>query len=461
MTIWTPQLSGQGPLYRQLAEAIAQAIASGELAAEQRLPTHRALADQLGVTVGTITRAYALAEQQGWLQARVGAGTYVRPPLGHSSHAWHLQAPDPHKVEMWQNLPVPQERHGPLQRALQQLAQEPQRLGQLMDYGEAQSPAPLRQVLADWLASQGLPLDAEGLFFTYGVQSGQLLSLMALGLAGSSLLCEGLTYPGLKNLATVLNIQLKGLAMDEEGLLPEALERACHQGQYRALYLVPTLQNPTTATMSLQRRQAILAICRQYRVLVIEDDVHGLLPPERPPALAELAPEQVIYLGSLSKGISAGLRLGYAQVPSGLRAAFAQAVRASSWMISPLLVELACSWLQQGDATQLLQRQRDLLAQRSRLLQLQLGDKGIRHQAGSMHAWLPLPPQWRAEAFVQAAREMGVVVAGAEAFAAGHFAVPQGVRLSISQPLDNPSLERGLTLLRQLLDTSPGNPALL
>ena len=71
MTIWTPPLSGQGPLYRQLADAIAQAIESGELTAEQRLPTHRALAEQLGVTVGTITRAYALAEQQGWLQARV------------------------------------------------------------------------------------------------------------------------------------------------------------------------------------------------------------------------------------------------------------------------------------------------------------------------------------------------------------------------------------------------------
>lgn len=461
MTIWTPQLSGQGPLYRQLAEAIAQAIESGELTAEQRLPTHRALADHLGVTVGTITRAYALAEQQGWLQARVGAGTFVRRALGSPNEVWHLQARDPQRVEMWQNFPVVQDRHQPLQHALQQLLQDPGRLNQLMDYGEAQSPAPLRQILADWLVSQGVQLDADGVFFTYGVQNGQLLSLMALGLAGGQLLCEGMTYPGLKNLAAVLNIQLKGLALDEEGLIPEALERTCSQGQYRALYLVPTLQNPTTATMSLTRRQAILAICRRYRLQVIEDDVHGLLPSQRPPSLATLAPDQVIYLGSLSKGISAGLRLGYAQVPVSLREAFAQAVRASSWMISPLLVELACGWLQQGEAGQLLQRQRQLLAERSRLLHQQLGDQGIRHQAGSMHAWLPLPPQWRAEAFVQAAREAGVVVAGAEAFAAGHFAVPQGVRLSISQPLDTQELTRGLAILRQLLESTPGNPALL
>lgn len=460
MTIWTPTLSGQGPLYQQLAEAIARDINAGTLAPEQRLPTHRALAERLGVTVGTVTRGYALAERQGWLHARVGAGTYVRP-LSNPSTAWHLQARDPQRVEMWQNFPIAQARQEPLQRALQQLQQDPAHLNQLMDYGEAQSPLALRQRLCHWLAEQGITLEAERLFFTYGVQHGQLLSLLALGLAGGDLLCEGMTYPGLKNLAATLNIQLKGLPMDEEGLEPAALERACSQGQYRALYLVPTLQNPTAATMSLARRQAILAICQHHRLLVIEDDVHGLLPPQRPPLMASLAPEQVIYLGSLSKGISAGLRLGYAQVPSALMDAFAQAVRASSWMISPLLVALACDWLQQGEADQMLQFQRTALAQRGQQLMDWLGDKGVHYQPGSMHAWLPLPAQWRAEAFVRAAREAGVVVAGGEAFAAGHFAVPQGVRLSISQPLDGDSLARGLAILRQLLESTPGSPTLL
>ena len=160
-------------------------------------------------------------------------------------------------------------------------------------------------------------------------------------------------------------------------------------------------------------------------------------------------------------GISAGLRLGYAQVPSRLQLPFTQAIQACSLMISPLLVELACGLLQQGEANRLLAHQRSLLAQRGQLLLQHLGDKGVCYQPGSMHAWLPLPPQWRAEAFVQAAREAGVVVSGAEAFATGHFAAPQGVRLSISQPVDNPALARGLAILRQLLESNPGNPALL
>ena len=91
MTIWTPQLSGQGPLYRQLLDAIREDIASGCLPAGQRLPTHRALADRLGVTVGTVTRAYSEAEHQGLLQGRVGSGTYVCDKQGTQAQAWHIR----------------------------------------------------------------------------------------------------------------------------------------------------------------------------------------------------------------------------------------------------------------------------------------------------------------------------------------------------------------------------------
>ena len=455
MTIWTPHLSGRGPLYRQLLEAIRDDIASGTLPSGQRLPTHRALADRLGVTVGTVTRAYSEAEHLGLLQGRVGSGTYVRDLQSNQARAWHIRQPNPERIEMWQNLPVALDRTEPFMHTMQALMQEPGQINALMEYDSAEGGSSQRQRACSWLSAHGIAADPERLLFNYGAQNGLLLSLMTLGLCGESLLCEGLTYPGLNTLAHPLHLQLKGLAMDAEGLLPEALEKACQSGHYRALYLIPTLQNPTTAIMSVERRQAILAICERHQLWVIEDDVHGLLPEHRPPAMVNLAPERVIYLGSFSKGTSAGLRIGYMLVPAALKAAASQAIRGASWMVSPLLVELACRWMEGGEADRILVQQRQQLAQRASLLRHHLGRFNLHYQDGSMHAWLELPAHWRSAALIQAAEAAGIGLAGAELFAAGHFPSPQAVRLSISHPLDNQALDQALTTLCQLLE-SPG-----
>ncbi len=141
-------------------------------------------------------------------------------------------------------------------------------------------------------------------------------------------------------------------------------------------------------------------------------------------------------------------------VPTALKAAASRAIRGASWMISPLLVELACRWMQGGDADRLLEQQRRQLAQRARLLRHHLGHFSLHYQEGSMHAWLELPAHWRSAAFIQACEESGVTIAGAELFAAGHFPSPQAVRLSISHPLDDQALEQALLTLRQLLENT-------
>ncbi|MGL4756793.1 MAG: PLP-dependent aminotransferase family protein [Aeromonadaceae bacterium] len=461
MTIWTPTLSGRGPLYRQLLDAIRHAIQQGELPAGSKLPTHRALADRIGVTVGTVTRAYHEAEQSGLITARVGSGSYVRDGKASPTEAWHMRHATPGRIELWQNLPVALDRSAAFQQAMQTIAQEPDCINGLMEYDSAEGNASQRACFSAWLQQHGIDATPERLYFNYGAQNGLLLAVMLLGLSGQPLLCEGLTYPGLNTLAQTLKLQLRGLPMDEEGILPDALERACQDGLYRAIYLIPTLQNPTTAVMSRQRREAILAICARHQLWVIEDDVHGLLPTERPPALVNLATERVIYLGSFSKGTSAGLRIGYMLVPAELHAATGQAIRATSWMVSPLLIELACRWMRGGDADALLQQQRLQLAQRAERLQHHLGAFALRYAAGSMHAWLELPAQWRAASFIAAAEAEGIGLASAELFAAGHFSTPQAVRLSISHPPDMASLEQALTTLARLLESSGPHTTLL
>ena len=458
MTIWTPDLSPfEGPLYLKLVKAIEQAIADGTLPPQTRLPTHRALADRLGVTVGTITRAYSEAERRGLLAARVGHGTWVKEAGTDPANEWVIRNEDNHRIELWQNLPVQLDRAAIIRPMLTELADGD--LNGLLGYDKEAGRLPQRQLFVDWLAEQGINGNEERLLFSHGAQHGIMLALLATGCVGETILCEGLSYPGMLGNARQLKNQVVGLPMDEEGLIPAALDAACRQRRAKLLYLTPTLQNPTTAIMSLARREAIVAIARRHDLLIIEDDVNGLLPEIPLPPLVNLAPERVIYLGSLAKIACGGLRVGFVLTPPALRNGFAQAMRLSSWMVSPLLIELACKLVSQRQIMPLIEQQRRILARRGELLRHLL--PGARWQAGSMHAWLPLPEPWRSQEFAEAANALDVGVASGEHFAAGQFAAPQGVRLSLSQPATDARVAEGLERLAGLLRAAPPTNPLL
>lgn len=151
-------------------------------------------------------------------------------------------------------------------------------LNGLLGYDKEAGRPAQRQLFVDWLAEQGITASEDRLLFSHGAQHGIMLALLATGCVGETLFCEGLSYPGMLGNARQLKNQVVGLAMDEEGLLPEALDAACRTRRAKLLYLTPTLQNPTTATMSLARRDAIVAIARRHDLLIVEDDVNGLLP---------------------------------------------------------------------------------------------------------------------------------------------------------------------------------------
>ncbi|MGY4027085.1 aminotransferase-like domain-containing protein [Aeromonas rivuli] len=456
MTIWTPKLSTfEGPLYLKLVKAIEQAIDNGELTPHTRLPTHRALADRLGVTVGTITRAYGEAERRGLLAAKVGHGTWVKG--NDAASDWVIRNEEEGRIELWQNLPVQLDRAAIFRPLIESLAGGD--LNSLLGYDKEAGRVDQRQLFVDWLGEQGIAGSEERLLFSHGAQHGIMLALLATGCVGETILCEGLSYPGLLGNARQLKNQVVGLAMDEEGLLPEALEAACRQRRAKLLYLTPTLQNPTTAIMSLARREAIIALARRHDLLIIEDDVNGLLPETPLTPLVNLAPERVIYLGSLAKIACGGLRVGFLLAPPALRAAFAQAMRLSSWMVSPLLIELACKLVSERQVMALIAQQRQVLTRRGELLRHLL--PGACWQPGSMHAWLPLPEPWRSQEFAQAADALDVGVASGEHFAAGQFAAPQGVRLSLSQPATDAKVAEGLDRLAGLLRAAPPANSLL
>ncbi len=211
--------------------------------------------------------------------------------------------------------------------------------------------------------------------------------------------------------------------------------------------------------MGEQRRNEILAICRRYQVLLVEDDVNGLLPQQRPtPPMLNLDPELVIHIGGLSKCLAPGLRLGYIQVPQNLQQRLNTALHNHSLMISPLLTGLACELIQKGNADRVLQQIHHDISLRQQLVSKHLGKFAIQHTPpDSFHVWLTLPEYWRLSDFVSAAEQQGVIIKSAEMFTPPGATIPPAVRLAISAPFTHKKLEQGLLILAELLQKDPMN----
>ena len=427
--------SGHGAKYKRLAEAMELRILDGSIEGGAKLPPHRSLADRLGVTIGTVSRAYAELERMGLVVARVGDGTFVRQrdlerkrDIGFSNFVEER----PEQFDMSRNMHIPGAETSLLAQSLLELARNPQTLAEMTLYTPDAGLPRYRQAGARWLAHGDFRPQAEQVLCVNGGQHGLLCTLMALLRAGDTLVTEQLTYPGLISAARMLGIKLLGTAMDEEGLIPAALDELCRQHRISALYCTPTLQNPTTGVLSVARREALVAVCREHNLLIIEDEAHAVLVEDRPPPLSFYAPERSVLIGSLSKAVAAGLRVGYLHAPVPLISRIAAALRGSCWMATPLAMELASGWIESGIAEKLLRQQIIEIGRRKQLVEGLLEGLSYRTHPQCPHFWIEVPEPWRASDVEAELKLKNYLVATAEAFAVGRAAVPQFVRASVS-----------------------------
>ncbi|RON45621.1 aminotransferase-like domain-containing protein [Pseudomonas frederiksbergensis] len=434
---------GRGVKYKRLAEALEKSIGEGLIEPGSKLPPHRLLADSLGVTIGTISRAYGELERVGLVVARVGDGTYVRQrgmerPRD-SGFRNVSDEPQPF-FDMSRNQPIPGQEATFLSQSLQTLASDPQTLQRLSGYTADCGLLRHREAGAHWLRHLEFVPSAEQVIGVNGGQHGLLCVLMALLKPGDTLVTEHLTYPGLISVARMLGIKLIGVGMDDEGLLPDALSDVCQHHRVSALYCTPTIQNPTAAVMSVPRREAIAEVCRLHNLLIIEDEAHAVLAQQRPLPLSHFALERSVLIGSLSKAVSAGLRTGYLHAPQPLIGRLSAAVRGTCWMASPLSMELAATWIENGIAERLLRQQIAEISRRKALVSGVLEDVSYKTHPNSPHFWLEVPEPWRASQIAAELKENNYLVATAEAFAVGHAAVPQFIRASVCNSVGDDGL---------------------
>lgn len=455
--MWVPDYKTRpGRIYVALADAMADDIASGRLRPGERLPTHRELAWHLKLSVSTVSKAYALAARRHLIGGEVGRGTFV------TSRPSDLSRLEPNRaqsdlIDLTFNCPVQLPvQEAALASSLRDIAQS-ERLPLLMPYHRDWIGMPEhRQAAAAWLGKRGARTVPDDVVIVNGGQQAVSVILSALLEPGEIMAAEELTDPGIKFLAANRHLTLKGLPIDEHGLIPEAFDAACRSGPLRALICCPNHQSPTLAVMPVERRQAIAGIAVKHDVIVIEDDVYGGFIETALPSIASFAPEHSYYATSLSKIVCPGLRIGYIATPPGRARDLIPGLGATTWMAASLPAEIAYRWIEDGTADRLAQLQRDELRKRQALASEILAGQSFRSLPTGLHLWLDLPETWRAESFVAQLRAQGAAVTPAEAFAVGHGPARHAVRVSLGGATPSRlELQKGLEILADLLRGRP------
>lgn len=446
---WLPEIrETDQPKYIELAAAIGEDIASGRLKPGDRLPPQRKVATALGVDVSLISRGYAEASRRGYVESHVGRGTFVNAAKRNE------KGPDPIRTleeDPRMNMPPEIEDPALIKRMRNGLDHVASNLISLLRYQSATGGVKDREVSIDWLHTKGYRVSASMLTIAPGAHAAIHAALTVMRRPGTILLCEPITYPGIRAIASHLSLKLLGLEEDDKGITPASLEKAIHECPDAILYLNPTLRNPTTQTMPGVRRIEIAEILRKTDTPLIEDDAYGLVVTEAPSPISDMIPGLAWHILGVSKAFGAGLRLAYVTVPGRERlAAFVQTLRAINVMTTPLSLALLSTWIEDGAAD-------DMLLEIRRLARLRQGIaarvlKGLEYEnhEEAFNIWLKAPEGLsRAEILARAAGGPLALMPSDVFTIAGP--PKERLRLCLGGPLSERSLEDGLLGLRSLL----------
>ncbi|MCX7888602.1 MAG: PLP-dependent aminotransferase family protein [Rhodobacteraceae bacterium] len=462
-TSWRPDLTQfRGPKYIALSHALRDAVRSGALPEGTRLPPVRDLAWHLGVTPGTVARAYQIGTQDGLLEAAVGRGTFVAsrtPQLGptepmhtgttratgqRAAGALDLRSPDLPEVGQGAAIAA----------ALRAMADA---VGpDYLDYPGVRSDQGLRAALARWLDDRPLgAIGAEDIVLTNGGQNAiGIIFQCCLRGERPVVFAEELAYPGFRHAARLNRAEVIPVALDGQGMRADALDLACRRHAGRIVCLTPEAQNPTTARMTPERRAEIVAVARMHDLQILEDDCYAPAH-DGTPALRAAAPERTWHVTSLSKSIAAGLRFGVVVAPTGRGEAARLAAQHNFFGLARPVTDLVQRLLETGEADRLRAAVRAAMARRLEIALNALGRHDVGWQKGLSYLWVRMPSGWRASSFGREAEAAGVLVRQADEYALSEGRAPNAVRVALAGGATEARFAEAMQALARLLDNPP------
>jgi DNA-binding transcriptional MocR family regulator len=496
MTNWHPEIpEGQGPLYIRLADGIAEDIATGTLAAGTKLPPQRDLAYDLGVTVGTIGRAYAVIRQRGLVSGEVGRGTFVLgsapdhsleentspdldwdprsnngafPKLTDASWINGAMATPKDIAFAGTRFPVPAPEAIRFDSTSAPEIGQAEVIGDLVAQITHDSPYEIasytrsvpdtwRKAGQIWLTRGSWKPPEGSIVPSTGAQAAIMAIIAATTAPGDQVAFEDLTYSSIARGAALSGRRPVIVARDEQGPIPEDLARICAQKHPKLLFVMPTMHNPTVGMMGVDRREKIAAIARQNNLWIIEDEVYGSLRDNDMPPLAALAPERTFHVGSLSKSVTAGVRGGWVSSPISHAQRIYTAHKMLTGGISYLLSELSTRLVLSGAAEEFRRRICTEISARHDLVRQHLGAYELSSAEDAPFMWLKVPEPWLSGTFKAAAATSNVLIDDEDEFKPGRSGkVYHRVRIGFTNPMTRDDVTKGLVVLQNLLADSSG-----
>jgi DNA-binding transcriptional MocR family regulator len=399
----------------------------------------------LGVSVNTVTRAYASAARDGLIVRRTGRGTYIKgfPEQGPNS----AEVRD--VIDLRRNGANSDAFNDAFSRLMGKLSRRGS-LHRLLDHQPHPGLDRHRATGARWLARRGINAKPDQLIICSGAQEALLAVLSAIARPGDTVLTEKLTYAGIRHIVSTLHLKIRGVDIDEEGMVPDALAAACRKEQIAAIFATVTNHNPTNAFASIERRKALVKIARRANAFLVEDDIFGHLSGDNAPTLAALAPERCVHVCGLSKCIAMALRVGYILTPAALMDRILDNLNALHWSSPALMAEIATQLIDEGEADRFVAWHRQEAHARQQIAREALG---LATTPPCYHLWLPLPKPLQTADFVAELEDRGVLVAPSEQFAIGRTQAPPAVRISLGTVRDRGLLQKGMAIIAESLQS--------
>ncbi len=456
---WKPVLVKQsGAIYKTLAVLLEEDIKSGKLLPGTKLPPQRELADYLDINLSTVTRAFKLCEQRGLISASVGNGTYVSSDIG-TNTVIHINTDNTEIIEMGAILPNAYPNLLVID-SMQKLLSEPG-VEKLLQYGSTEYTASQREAAVLWIAQANYEVMPDNILFSGGGQNGLAAVLSTFFQAGDRIGTDPLTYPGIKTVSKMFGIQLVPIDCNEGEMTEEGLINAFKNEKIKGIYIVSDYHNPTTHTMSVTARKRIAKLAKQNDIMIIEDGINSLLKENPLPPVASYAPEHTIYIMSLSKVLSPGLRLAYIVAPKRYYKQLSGGLYNLNITVSPLLVELASRLIYSGIAKKIAEERREYAREQNKIVNRELKAYKLHGEEECPFRFIELPDTFTGKSFEICAKKEGVQVFGDERFLVGNTPPKRAIRISITAARSAEEFEKGIKIIKRILESEVEGEELL
>lgn len=429
--------------YNLIADKIISDVKNGLIKPGEQLLPQREFAYLHDIAPSTASRVYAELVKRGVAVGEVGRGTFIR---AFDQIPAALGEPAKEPINMQLNFSVLPEQAEIMADYIKPLSRADVLEQSLYPVGVEETEKN-RKITADFLSNQNWKVDQSSILYTNGGRQGLTAAMAATASIGERIGVEQLTYTIVKGIAERLGIHLVPLEMDEDGICINALRKTHEKTPLKSIYFQTYLQNPLGINMPKARQNEFADFLKEKNIIGIEDAVYAFLADQ--PSFASIAPENTIYVDSLSKRLSPGLGYGFVVTPQKLKNKMIAALRMGGWTTSSISFAICQQLLDDGAVARIAKlRQKDAKMRQSIAHEI-LSDLEFQTDPRSYNIWLYLPDNWRADEFAAHLSKLGVAVTPASSFSVDPGNAPNAIRLALAPPSVD-DLKMGLNIVHDL-----------